>query len=220
MLFYSFIKLSFFSFSLLFQSSFLLLLLLKASQLKLLSLFCSSFCFKSIFLSGSSLVCLNGSLSSQSIKFSLSIGSFLLKFSQFLNFLFFLIFYSPSINILILLLRNYLSLFLSFFFNILSNLLFLIFFLGLSLLNNQNSIFVCFYDLFINFVLLYSFPLNIILLTSFCSSSSLSNSFIFCTKIWAYLYCSSFCLSLSIYRAFICSMITSFPLRASYFFIS
>jgi hypothetical protein len=31
--------------------------------------------------------------------------------------------------------------------------------------------------------LLYSFPLNIILLTSFCSSSSLSNSFIFCTKI-------------------------------------
>lgn len=218
--FYSLVEFCFFSFGLLLKSPLLLLLLLQTSKLKLLSFLSSHFSLNSIFLSGSSFICLDCSLRSQSIQLSLPIRCLLLKFPELLNFLFFFLFYSPSINVLILLLSDYLCLLLSLFLNVLSNFLFLTFFFGFSLFNHQDGISVGLYDFFIDFVLLNSLFLNKNLRTSFCNYSSLSSSFLFMIKIWASLSCSSFCFSLSIYRALICSIMTSFPLRASYFFLS
>ena len=164
--------------------------------MKLLCLFSPSLGFKSIFLSRSSFISLNSPLGSQSIKFRLPIRRLLLKFSQLLNFSFLLIFNSPSINIIILLLSDNFSLFLCLFFNILSYFILFLLLFSFSLFDNQDSVFIGLYNLLVYFILLYTFFLNITTLTSFCSSSYFYNSFLFCNRIWASLSLSSFCFSL------------------------
>lgn len=90
------LKLWLLRFSLLFKSSFFLELLFKSSSLQLFCFLCSHLCFNSIFFSGSSLICLYSSFSSQCIKLSLPIWCLFLQFSELLNIFFLLLFDSSK----------------------------------------------------------------------------------------------------------------------------
>lgn len=89
------LEFSLLSLCLFFESSLLLNLLLNASLLKFLGLLCSDLSLNSIFFSCSTLIGLNSSLGPQSIKLSLSVRSFLLKFPESLDF-FLLFFFDAS----------------------------------------------------------------------------------------------------------------------------
>lgn len=108
----------------------------------------------------------------------------------------------------------------SFFTNIICYFLFLLLFFYLAMLNDKHCIPVGLDYLFICLFLFFSLFLNEFMGTSFYIYSSLFCYIIFCKSICPSRYCSSILLSLSSYLPLICSMMTSFPLKASSFFRS